>query len=140
MVGTRAYTVYNTKLDLDSTPLQQQKTALHLLASFPNYRRKKYRWFAALTNICKTNTEINNANKPEQCIQHEWYSTCLENNLLATNTCSLQVNEGSHLLGPRMLSNETVTGLMERRRVSGRESEESNRENKTNRKRGAILN
>lgn len=42
------------------------------------------------------------------------YSTCLENNLLAPNTCSLQVNEGSHLLGPGMLSNEAVTGLTER--------------------------
>lgn len=43
-------------------------------------------------------------------------STCLENNLLATNASSLQVNEGSHLLGPGMLSNETMTGLMERTR------------------------
>lgn len=41
------------------------------------------------------------------------YSTCLENNLLATNTCSLQINEGSHLLGPWVLGNETMTGLKE---------------------------
>ncbi len=53
-------------------------------------------------------------NKPEQFVQHKWCSTCLKNNLFAPNTCSLQVNEGSHLLGPRMLSNETVAGLQER--------------------------
>lgn len=58
-----------------------------------------------------------------------WYSTCLKNNFLAPNTCSLQVNESPHLLGPRMLSNETVTGLMEK---SNKKTEQrvSERENK----------
>lgn len=39
--------------------------------------------------------------------------TCLKNHFFATHTCSFQVDEGSHLFGPWMLGNETMTGLAE---------------------------
>lgn len=41
--------------------------------------------------------------------------TRLENDLLAPDAGGLQVNEGSHLFGPRVLSDEPVTGLTQTR-------------------------
>lgn len=45
------------------------------------------------------------------CIERCSRCTCLENHFLATDAGSFQVNEGSHLLGPSMLSDEAVAGL-----------------------------
>lgn len=41
------------------------------------------------------------------------HGTGLKDDLLATDASSLQVDEGSHLLGPGMLGNEAVAGLGE---------------------------
>lgn len=65
-------------------------------------------------------------------------STCLENNLLAANTSSLQVNEGSHLLGPGMLGNETMTGLMERTRELKEVQRERERNQEDDRRSGQM--
>lgn len=41
------------------------------------------------------------------------HGTGLKDDLLATDASGLQVDEGSHLLGPGMLGNEAVAGLLE---------------------------
>lgn len=111
MVATSIRTRHNTQL-------YSAKTESHWFASFPHYWRKKCWWWA---QIYAKQTHRKQANKHNRliCVPniyiYKLYSTCLENNLLAADTSSLQVNEGSHLLGPGMLSNETVTGLIERR-------------------------
>lgn len=55
------------------------------------------------------------------CEQTSDSITGLKDDLLATDSSSLQVDEGSHLLGPGMLGNEPVAGLME----SGRNEQRS---------------
>lgn len=72
-------------------------------------------WEGHVDETLHTDHMQNSQTTTWDCQTHsKWYTTCLENHLLAPDACSLQVNEGSHLFGPRMLGNEAVTGLTEK--------------------------